>query len=291
MRITAKRQKRSLSDRAAAAAFFCCGMTAVAAVAAITVYMIASGGPAIAEIGLADFLFGTAWAPTAEEPQFGILPMILTTLIGAGGAVLLGGPVGILTAIFLSQAASPRARRLLRPAVELLADIPSVIYGLAGMTVLVPAVARLLGLASGATLLTAVLVLAIMILPTVISVSEAALDSVPPAVYETALALGASPMQAVFEAVLPAARSGIVSAVILGAGRAMGETMAVVMVSGNVANLPNLFKSARFLTAGVASEMGYAAGLHREALFSIGLVLFCLITAVNLILNRSIRKN
>ncbi len=290
MRITAKRGRKALSDRAAGLIFFFCGMAAVAAVIAISVYMIRSGGPAIAEIGVWNFLFGAVWAPTAQDPQFGILPMILTSLIGAGGAVLLGGPVGVLTAVFLSKLATPRTRRLIRPAVELLAAIPSVIYGLVGMTVLVPAVAELCHLASGATLLTAILVLAVMILPTVISLSVAALDSVPSELYEAALALGTSPLQAIFEAVLPAARSGILSGIILAAGRALGETMAVVMVSGNVANFPNLFKSARFLTAGVAAEMGYAAGLHREALFSVGLVLFCLITAINLILSRILRQ-
>lgn len=286
MRITANFSRRALSDRAAEVLFFCCGMAAVAAVIAISVYLLRAGGPAIAKIGGWKFLLGMVWSPTAQDPRFGILPMILTSLIGAGGAVLLGGPVGVMTAVFLSKLASPRTRRLIRPAVELLAAIPSVIYGLIGMTVLVPAVAELLGLASGATLLTAILVLGVMILPTVISLSQTALDSVPAALYEAALALGASPMQAIFEAVLPAARSGIRSSLILAAGRALGETMAVAMVSGNVANFPNLFKSARFLTAGVAAEMGYAAGLHQEALFSIGLVLLCLITTVNFFLSR-----
>lgn len=270
--------------------FLCCGLIAVLAVAAISVYMVISGGPAIAEIGVFKFLFGAVWKPTAQDPQFGILPMILSSIVGTFGAVLIGVPIGLLTAVFLSQIAHKKVAAVVRPAVELLAGIPSVVYGLIGIMVIVPLVADVFHLASGATLLSAILVLAVMILPTIVSVSETALNSVGAELREASLGLGATKIQTIFKVIIPAARSGIVTGIILGVGRAIGETMAIIMVSGNVPNLPNLFKGVRFLTTGIASEMGYAADLHREALFSVGLVLFVFIMVINIVINRLFKK-
>ncbi len=270
--------------------FFVCGAVAVLCVVVITVYLIAAGLPAIKEIGLFDFLFGTVWQSTAAEPQFGILPFILTSVWGTLGAVIIGVPVGLMTAVFLSKVASRRVAGLLRPAVELLAGIPSVVYGLIGMMVLVPGVMKLFDLKNGTCLLAAIIVLAIMILPSIISVSETALNAVPPEYEEASLALGATKMETIFKVSIPAAKSGIAAGIVLGIGRAIGEAMAVMMVAGNVANMPGLFKSVTFLTTAVAKEMSYAGGLQRQALFSIALVLFCFIMIINALLNYFMKK-
>ncbi len=270
--------------------FFVCGIASVLCVVAITVYMLISGIPAIREIGLWDFLFGTEWAPTASEPLFGILPMILTSIVGTIGAILVGVPLGLFTAVFICYLTPKKLGKLLVSAVELLAGIPSVIFGLVGMIVLSPFIANTFGIPSGATLLTSMLVLAVMILPTIVSVTITSLRAVPQEYYDGSLALGATPVTSIFKMNIRAARSGIITGVVLGVGRAIGETMAIIMVSGNVPNMPNLFKSVRFLTTGIVSEMSYAAGLHRQSLFSIGLILFVFIFIINLILNSILKK-
>ena len=272
------------------AVFFICGFIAIVFVLFISIYLIVSGLPAIREIGLVDFLFGTEWASTASEPSFGILPFILTSIYGTCGAIILGVPVGFMTAVFLAKVASPRLAGIVRPAVDLLAGIPSVVYGLIGMMVLVPAVREAFNLPDGASLFCAIIVLAIMILPSIISVSETALKAVPPEYEEASLALGATHIETVFRVSVPAASSGIAAAVVLGIGRAIGEAMAIMMVAGNVANMPGLFKSVRFLTTAVASEMAYASGLQRQALYSIALVLFVFIMIINVILNTVLKK-
>lgn len=290
MTIKGSAKSKSVLEAVMQLIFLCCGLVAVLAVVAISVYMVIAGGPAIAEVGVGKFLLGVIWQPTAQDPQFGILPMILSSIVGTFGAILLGVPIGLLTAVFMSQVAPRGLVKIVRPAVELLAGIPSVVYGLIGMMIIVPTVGKIFNLASGATMLSAIIVLAIMILPTIISVSETSLDSVREELKEASLALGATPIQTIFKVIIPAARSGIVTGVILGIGRAIGETMAIIMVCGNVANMPNLFKSVRFLTTGIASEMSYAGGLHREVLFSIGLVLFIFIMVINIVINRMFKK-
>ena len=274
--------------------FLLCGVVAVAFVLFISIYLIVSGLPAIREIGLVDFLFGKTWAPTATtvEPSFGILPFILTSIYGTTGAVVLGVPIGLMTAIFLAKVAPPKAARVIKTAVELLAGIPSVVYGLVGMIVLVPAIRELFGLSSGACLLAAIIVLAIMILPSIINVSETALRAVPREYEEASLALGATEIETYFRVSLPAAGSGVATAVVLGVGRAIGEAMAIIMVAGNVANMPGLFTSVRFLTTAIASEMSYAAygSLQRNALYSIGLVLFLFIMLINVLLNAFLKN-
>ena len=267
------------------AIFFVCGMIAIGCVVLITIYMLVSGLPAIFEIGPADFLFGTVWKSTAKEPSFGILPFILTSIWGTAGAALIGVPIGLLTAVFLSKVAPRKLAVPVGMAVELLAGIPSVVYGLVGMLVLSPAVAEVFGLANGSSLFTAILVLSIMILPSIISVSVTALNAVPQEYEEASLALGATKSETYFKVSVPAAKSGIAAGVVLGIGRAIGEAMAVMMVAGNVANMPELFKSVTFLTTAVAKEMSYASGLQRQALFSIALVLFFFIMLINAILN------
>ena len=267
------------------AIFFVCGMIAIASVVLITVYMLVSGLPAIFEIGPAEFLFGTVWKSTAKEPSFGILPFILTSMWGTAGAALIGVPIGLLTAVFLSKVAPKKLAVPVGMAVELLAGIPSVVYGLVGMLVLSPAVAEAFSLANGSSLFTAILVLSIMILPSIISVSVTALNAVPQEYEEASLALGATKSETYFKVSVPAAKSGIAAGVVLGIGRAIGEAMAVMMVAGNVANMPELFKSVTFLTTAVAKEMSYASGLQRQALFSIALVLFFFIMLINAILN------
>ena len=284
-----RRRRRALKktiEKIMNAVFFVCGAAAIAAVALITVYMVVSGLPAIREIGLLDFLFGTEWKSTAAEPKFGILPFILTSIWGTLGAIVIGVPVGLLTAVFLSKVASRRVASVVRPAVELLAGIPSVVYGLIGMMVLVPAVMELFHLKNGTCLFAAILVLAIMILPSIISVSETALNAVPPEYEEASLALGATKIETIFKVSIPAAKSGIVAGIVL----AIGEAMAVMMVAGNVANMPGLFKSVTFLTTAVAKEMSYASGLQKQALFSIALVLFCFIMLINSLLNFFLKK-
>ena len=270
--------------------FFLCGFIAVVFVLFISIYLIISGLPAIKEIGLVEFLFGTKWASTASEPSFGILPFILTSIYGTAGAIVLGVPVGFMTAVFLAKIAPPRLASAVRTAVDLLAGIPSVVYGLIGMMVLVPAVRELFNLPDGASLFCAIIVLAVMILPSIISVSETALKAVPREYEEASLALGATHIETVFRVSVPAASSGIAAAVVLGIGRAIGEAMAIIMVAGNVANMPSLFSSVRFLTTAVASEMSYASGLQRQALFSIALVLFLFIMLINVILNTLLKR-
>lgn len=270
--------------------FLLLGLFAVGCVLLITIYLVISGIPAIREIGLFDFLFGVKWAPTNAEAEYGILPFILTSIYGTAGAILIGVPVGFLTAVYLSKAAPPNVKRVMEPAIGLLAGIPSVVYGLVGMMTLVPLIRKLFHVPDGASLLAAILVLAVMILPSIIKVSITALEAVPPEYEDASLALGATPTETYFRVSVPAAKSGIVTAVVLGVGRAIGEAMAVMMVSGNVPNMPSLFQSVRFLTTAVASEMSYAAGLQRQALFSIALVLFLFIMLINAVLNLLLKR-
>ena len=272
------------------AVFFICGFVAIVFVLFISIYLIISGLPAIREIGLVDFLFGREWASTASDPKFGILPFILTSIYGTCGAIILGVPVGFMTAVFLAKVAPPKLAAVVRPAVDLLAGIPSVVYGLIGMMVLVPAVRVAFNLPDGASLFCAIIVLAVMILPSIISVSETALNAVPKEYEEASLALGATHIETVFRVSVPAASSGIAAAVVLGIGRAIGEAMAIIMVAGNVANMPGLFESVRFLTTAVASEMAYSSGLQRQALFSIALVLFIFIMLINIALNTLLKR-
>ena len=271
--------------------FLLFGVVTIGFVLLISIYLIAAGLPAIREIGLVDFLFGKTWASTAAEPKFGILPFILTSIYGTAGAILIGVPVGFMTAVFLAKVAPRPLAGLVRPAVDLLAGIPSVVYGLVGMIILVPAIRTAFGLADGACLLAAIVVLAIMILPSIISVSETALNAVPKEYEEASLALGATEIETYFRVSVPAANSGIAASIVLGIGRAIGEAMAVMMVAGNVANMPSLFQSVRFLTTAVASEMSYSSGLQRQALFSIALVLFLFIMLINVTLNALLKRN
>ena len=271
--------------------FTVCGFIADGFVVIITVFLIISGVPAIGEIGIIDFLFGTRWASTAAEPSFGILPFILTSVYGTFGAILVGVPVGILCAVFAAKYANRKMASLTRGLVGLMSGIPSVVYGLIGMIIVVPAVREIFGLPDGANLFSAMIVLSIMILPSVISVSETALRAVPKEYEEASLALGATKTETVFKVTLPAAKSGILTAVVLGIGRAIGEAMAVMMVAGNVANMPGIFQSVRFLTTAVASEMSYSSGLQRQALFSIALVLFAFIMLINLTLNLVVKRS
>lgn len=270
--------------------FLVCGLLTILFVLLITIFLVISGIPAIHNIGPVDFLFGKVWLSTAAKPSYGILPFILTSVYGTFGAILIGVPVGLFCAVFLAKMSPRKTGSLVRNVVDLLAGIPSVVYGLVGMIIIVPCVRELFHLPDGANLFSAILVLAIMILPSVISVSETAIKSVPREYEEASLALGATKTETVFKVIVPAAKSGIVTAVVLGIGRAIGEAMAVMMVAGNVANMPKLFGSVRFLTTAVASEMSYSSGLQRQALFSIALVLFLFIMAINLILNVIIKK-
>ena len=270
--------------------FLLLGLLTVGCVLLITVYLILAGVPAIAKIGLGRFLLGREWASTAAEPKFGILPFILTSIYGTCGAIVIGVPVGFLAAIFLSKMAPKPVRAVLESAVSLLAGIPSVVYGLVGMLVLVPGIRKLFHIPDGSGLLAAMIVLAVMILPSIIKVSVNALDAVPKEYEDASLALGATPAETWFRVSVPAARSGIAAAVVLGVGRAVGEAMAVMMVSGNVPNMPSLFESVRFLTTAVASEMSYASGLQRQALFSIALVLYVFILLINAVLNFFFRR-
>ena len=270
--------------------FLFLGLITVGCVLLITVYLIVSGLPAISKIGLGKFLFGSKWASTAAEAKFGILPFILTSVYGTCGAILIGVPVGFLTAVFLSKMAPKKLRTVMESAVSLLAGIPSVVYGLVGMLVLVPGIRKLFHVPDGASLLAAIIVLAIMILPSIIKVSVNALDAVPKEYEDASLALGATPVETWFRVSAPAAKSGIAAAVVLGVGRAIGEAMAVMMVSGNAPNMPSLFESVRFLTTAVASEMSYASGLQRQALFSIALVLYVFIMLINAALNFFLKR-
>lgn len=270
--------------------FLACGMLTILFVILITVFLVISGIPAIQKIGLSEFLFGKTWASTANPPSYGILPFILTSVYGTCGAILIGVPVGLLCAVFLAKMSPQRIGNMVRNVVDLLAGIPSVVYGLVGMILIVPCVRELFNLPDGANLFSAVIVLTIMILPSVISVSETAIKAVPKEYEEASLALGATKTETVFKVVVPAAKSGIITAVVLGIGRAIGEAMAVMMVAGNVANMPKLFGSVRFLTTAVASEMSYSSGLQRQALFSIALVLFLFIMTINLVLNLIVKR-
>ena len=284
------KKAKNPAEKAMSLIFFICGMLSVAFVLFITLFLVVSGVPAIGKIGIFKFLFGTVWASTASDPKFGILPFILTSVYGTFGAVLIAVPVGLLCAIYLSKFAGSRLAELIRSAVELLAGIPSVVYGIVGMILIVPAVRTIFHLPDGANLFSAIIVLSVMVLPNVISVSETSLLAVPHEYEEASLALGATYTETVFKVSVPAAKSGIASAVVLGVGRAIGEAMAVMMVSGNVANMPGLFKSVRFLTTAVASEMSYSSGLQRQALFSIALVLFIFIMMITLLLNFVFKK-
>lgn len=279
------KNKQKFIEAAIQKIFLMLGLITVACVLLITVYLIISGLPAIKEIGLIDFLFGKKWESTASTPSYGILPFILTSVYGTAGAIILGVPIGFITAVYLSKMAPRKLRRVVESAVSLLAGVPSVVYGLVGMLVLVPAIRVIFDIPDGASLLAAIIVLAIMILPSIIKVSITALEAVPPEYEDASLALGATPIETYFKVSVPAAKSGISAAVVLGVGRAIGEAMAVMMVSGNVPNMPSIFQSVRFLTTAVASEMAYSSGLQRQALFSIALVLFLFIMMINALLN------
>ena len=295
-----KSHKKVVVETVAQVIFTICAFFAVLAVVSITLYMIISGTPAIFKVGLGEILLGTEWTPTAQNPQYGILYVILTSLVGTTMAIMLGVPIGLLTAVFLAEVAPRRIAMLVKPAVELLAGIPSVVYGLLGIYLLNPFMYQIeLKLfkgaenhrfTGGANLLSAVVVLAIMILPTVINISETALRAVPAGMKAASLALGASHMQTIFRMLIPAAKSGIVTAVVLGVGRAIGEAMAITLVSGSSVNMPLPFNSVRFLTTAIVSEMGYSQGIHRQVLFTIGLVLFAFIMIINISLNRILKK-
>ena len=285
-------QKKKWFEAAVHGIFLMLGLITVGCVLLITAYLIVSGIPAIREIGLLKFLFGRTWASTASQPQYGILPFILTSVYGTAGAIALGVPVGFLTAVYLSKVAPKGVRTVLQSAVSLLAGIPSVVYGLVGMLVLVPAIRKAFHLPDGASLLAAILVLAVMILPSIIKVSVTALEAVPKEYEDASLALGATPVETYFRVSVPAAKSGIAAAVVLGVGRAIGEAMAVMMVSGNVSNMPSsIFESVRFLTTAVASEMSYSSGLQHQALFSIALVLYLFILLINAALNFFLKRD
>ncbi|MDY4230585.1 MAG: phosphate ABC transporter permease subunit PstC [Candidatus Faecousia sp.] len=283
--------KKRAFENAVHGVFLVLGLITVGCVLLISIYLIVAGIPAIREIGLTRFLFGKTWAATAARPQYGILPFLLTSVYGTASAIVLGVPVGFLTAVYLAKLAPKRVKGVMEAAVSLLAGIPSVVYGLVGMLILVPGIRRLFGLADGASLLAAMIVLAIMILPSIIKVSVTALEAVPAEYEDASLALGATPIETYFRVSVPAAKSGIAAAVVLGVGRAIGEAMAVMMVSGNVANMPGLFRSVRFLTTAIASEMSYSGGLQRQALFSIALVLFLFIMLINATLNFFLKRD
>ena len=283
-------KKKRLFENIVHGIFLILGLITVGFVLLITIYLIVSGIPAIKEIGLVNFLFGTEWAPTKSEPQYGILPFILTSVYGTAGAILIGVPIGFMTAVYLSKVANKKVRAVVENAVNLLAGIPSVVYGLVGMLILVPGIKKIFNVPDGASLFAAIIVLAVMILPSIIKVSITSLDAVPKEYEDASLALGATPTETYFKVSVPAAKSGIAAAVVLGVGRAIGEAMAVMMVSGNVANMPSLFESVRFLTTAVSSEMAYSSGLQQQALFSIALVLFLFIMLINVTLNFFLKK-
>lgn len=286
------KNKAKMLETAVHGIFLILGLVTVAAVLLISVYLVISGIPAIREIGLVNFLFGKKWAPAASNPSYGILPFILTSIYGTAGAVIIGTPIGFFTAVYLAKLASPGVKKAVGTAVSLLAGIPSVVYGLVGMLVVVPSIRQAFGLSDGSGLLAAIIVLAIMVLPSIVKVSLTALEAVPKEYEEGSLALGATPIETYFRVSVPAAKSGIATSVVLGVGRAIGEAMAVTMVSGNVANMPSLFESVRFLTTAVSSEMAYAAAgsLHKQALFSIAFILFLFIMLINAVLGLILKK-
>jgi len=293
-------KNRSIVEQVAQIIFIVCGLTAVLAVASITIYMIISGTPALFEVGIKEILFSSVWNPTGKVPQYGILSVILTSIVGTALAILIGVPIGVLTAVFLAETAPKSMALIVKPAIELLAGIPSVVYGLLGLLILNPLMYEVElfvfkdstthQFTGGSNLISAVLVLAIMILPTVINISESAIKAVPIYLKTGSLALGASHIQTIFKVILPAARSGIVTAIVLGVGRALGEAMAISLVSGSSVNMPLPFNSVRFLTTAIVSEMGYAADTHRKVLFTIGLVLFVFIMIINMILTKLLKK-
>ena len=284
-------KKNQMLEKIIHGIFLLLGLITVGCVLIITVYLVTSGLPAIFEIGFIDFLFGKEWASTAKEPLYGILPFILTSVYGTAGAILIGVPIGFMTAVHLSKIASPKVKEIMQSAVSLLAGIPSVVYGLVGMLVLVPGIRKVFHVPDGASLFAAIIVLAIMILPSIIKMSITALDAVPKEYEDASLALGATPIETYFKVSVPAAKSGIAAAVVLGVGRAIGEAMAVMMVAGNVPSMPDsLFQSVRFLTTAVSSEMAYSSGLQQQALFSIALVLFLFILLINATLNFFLKR-
>ena len=287
---TEKKSKRKIVENIIHIIFLILGLVAVGCVLVITIYLIISGIPAIKEIGIINFLFGTEWASTAAEAKFGILPFILTSVYGTAGAILIGVPIGFFAAVYIAKMAPPKVKSIITSAVGLLAGIPSVVYGLVGMLVLVPTIMKVFNVPDGSSLLAAIIVLAVMILPSVIKVSITALEAVPKEYEDASLALGATEVETYFRVSVPAAKSGIAAAVVLGVGRAIGEAMAVMMVAGNVANMPSLIESVRFLTTAVASEMSYSSGLQRQALFSIALVLFLFIMLINVLLNMLLKR-
>lgn len=283
--------KNTFLEKVIQGIFLLMGLVTVGCVLLITVYLVISGIPAIKEIGLINFLFGKEWASTASVPKYGILPFILTSVYGTCGAIVLGVPIGFMTAMYLSKMASPKVKLVMEAAVSVLAGIPSVVYGLVGMLVLVPGIRKLFDIPDGASLLAAIIVLAIMILPSIINMSVTALDAVPKEYEDASLALGATPIETYFKVSAPAAKSGIAAAVVLGVGRAIGEAMAVMMVAGNAPNMPNsIFQSVRFLTTAISSEMAYSSGLQQQALFSIALVLFLFIMLTGFILNFFLKR-
>lgn len=280
------KKKSNLLEHIIHGIFLLLGLITVGCVLVISAYLVISGIPAIRQVGIWDFLFGKTWDPTSAKPLYGILPFILTSVAGTAGAILLGVPIGFMTAVYLSKMAPKRVKEIMGQAVSMLAGIPSVVYGLVGMIVLVPGIRKLFHIPDGASLLAAIIVLAIMILPSIIKMSVTALEAVPKEYEDASLALGATPEETWFRVSAPAARSGIAAAVVLGVGRAIGEAMAVMMVAGNVANMPSsLFQSVCFLTTAVAKDMAYSDGLQRQALFSIALVLFLFIMLINAALN------
>ena len=286
-----KAQNNNLIENIIHGVFLVMGLITVGCVLLITVYLVISGIPAIREIGLREFLLGKVWASTAAEPKYGILPFILTSVYGTAGAMLLGVPIGFFTAVYLAKFAPRAVKNSMQATVGVLAGIPSVVYGLVGMLVLVPGIREVFGVPDGASLLASIIVLAVMILPSIIKVSVTALEAVPKEYEDASLALGATPMETCFRVSVPAAKRGIAAAVVLGVGRAIGEAMAVMMVSGNAPNMPELLQSVRFLTTAVASEMSYSSGLQQQALFSIALVLFLFIMLINAALNYFLKRN
>ena len=287
------KNKKNLAENIIHGIFLILGLVTVACVLLITVYLVISGIPAIRKIGIMKFLFGTKWASTAAEPEYGILPFILTSIYGTAGAIAVGVPIGFMTAVYLAKVAPPKVKAAVGSAVGLLAGIPSVVYGLVGMMVLVPGIRKLFDVPDGASLLCAIIVLCVMILPSIIKVSVTALEAVPKEYEDASLALGATDIETFFRVSVPAAKSGIAASVVLGVGRAIGEAMAVMMVAGNAPNMPSLFESVRFLTTAVASEMSYAAdgSLQQQALFSIALVLFLFIMVINAALNFFLKRS
>lgn len=285
------KNKKQLFEDIIHGIFLVLGLITIGCVLLITIYLIVSGIPAIQKIGLFNFLFNDTWNSTAKEPSYGILPFILTSIYGTAGAIGFGVPIGFFTAVYLAKMASSKVKVIVSSAVSMLAGIPSVVYGLVGILVLVPTVREIFSLSDGASLLSAIIVLAIMILPSIINVSITALEAVPKEYEEASLALGATPVETYFRVSIKAAKSGILAAIILGVGRSIGEAMAVMMVSGNAPNMPSIFQSVRFLTTAVASEMSYASGLQQQALFSIALVLFVFIMLVNVTFHFFLKKD